>query len=120
MQEEKQNEQREITTKPIFIVNKVNQKSEEINNFMEQCQYEYETLVSTLDDYHVLYFVEAEPNPNWANINNYDVKYPNKIPDIAMSELLELVEQNLSVDSMLEKFQIIKQNHINLNTEHDK
>ncbi len=37
-----------------------------------------------------------------------------------MSELLELVEQNLSVDSMLEKFQIIKQNHSNLNTENDK
>lgn len=37
-----------------------------------------------------------------------------------MSELLELVEQNLSVDSMLEKFQIIKQNHNNLNTENDK
>ena len=78
------------------------------------------TLVEILDDYHVLYFTETEPNPNWPNINNYDVKYPNKIPDITMSELLELVEQNLSVDSMLEKFQIIKQNHNNLNTENDK
>ena len=93
---------------------------EQINVFREQCQNEYNTLVEILDDYHVLYFIDAEPNPNWPNINNYDVKYPNKIPDITMSELLELVEQNLSVDLMLEKFQIIKQKHSNLNTENDK
>lgn len=100
-----------FTAKPLFIVNKINQSNQDKNEFKERCQQEYETLLEILDDYHVLYFVENEPNPNWSNINNYDVKYPNKIPDIAMSELLELVEQNLSVDSMLEKLQIIKKDH---------
>ena len=105
-----QNEEK-FTAKPLFIVNKINQTDQDKSRFREKCQEEYNSLVEILDDYHVLYFVEAEPNPNWSNINNYDVKYPNKIPDIAMSELLELVEQNLSVDSLLEKLQIIKQDH---------
>lgn len=97
--------------KPIFILNKVNQFNIDREEFLEKSKEEYKQLKQTLNDYHVLFFVDNKPNDKFALEYNYDVKYPDSIPDINMSELLDLVEHNLGVDSLIEQLTKVKPNN---------
>lgn len=96
----KSDKQNIFTAKPLFIVNKVNQKNIDNNEFIEHCNREYNEIKNLLGDYHVLYFVDNKPNLNYPNEINYDVRFPNQILDIEMSELLEMVEHNLTVNDI--------------------
>lgn len=95
--------------KPLFIVKRSNNLDATPNEFLNICKHEYTELSETLYDYHVLYLISNDPNKEF----EIDVRYPNQVPDIAMSEILKIVEETQGFDDLLDKLKITKSQESN-------
>lgn len=95
--------------KPLFIVKRSNNLNLEQEIFLIACKSEYHKLVESLYDYHVLYLISNDPNKEF----EIDVRYPNQVPDIAMSEILKIVEETQGFDDLLDKLKITKSQESN-------
>ena len=90
--------------KPLFIIKRSNNINLEHEIFLIACKSEYHKLVETLYDYHVLYLISTDIDTEF----EIDVRYPNQVPDIEMSEILKIVEETQGFDDLLQKLQISK------------